>query len=132
MITKIEDITITDRLLLKDVIASKIYTQTPGDVPKIRRLFKAQDIETFESDIRYHLNYIFDKNLIPGMQYEILENGFRLNKDSFNESQIPQTEAEGKILDSFKSNERYSEIIDDFLPLFVEDIPKLLFQWILR
>ena len=128
LILNIEEINITDRLFLKQTIASKIFTQTPGDVPKIRSMFQAQDIDTFESDIRYHLNYIFDRNLIPGMHYEIDDTGFHLNKDSFNKSKIPQTETEGKILDSFKKNTRYSEIIDDFLPLFVEDVPKLLFH----
>ena len=58
LIIKIEEITIVDRLFLKEIKASKIYTQTPGDVPKIRNIFKMLDIETFESDIRYHLNYI--------------------------------------------------------------------------
>lgn len=127
LITEIEEITITDRLFLKDIIASKIYTQTPGDVPKIRSLFRAVGIETFESDIRYHLNYIYDRRLIPGMHYEITDDGFQLNQSFFEKSQIPQTQTEGEILNSFKSNTRYSEIIDDFLPLFIEDIPQLVF-----
>ena len=85
------------------------------------------DIETFESDIRYHLNYIFDRRLVPVMHYEISEQGYTFNKESFEKSQIPQTYSERKILDNFKSNERYSEIIDDFLTLFIEDVPKLTF-----
>ncbi len=127
LITNIEEITITDRLYLKEITASRVFTQTPGDVPKIRRLFHALDIETFESDIRYHLNYIYDRRLIPGMHYEITEDGFILNKDSFKQSQIPQTELEGQILNQFRTNTRYSEIIEDFLPLFIEDIPHLVF-----
>ena len=127
LITQIEEIVIIDRLYLKEIKASKVYTQTPGDVPKIRRIFQSLDIETFESDIRYHLNYIFDRRLISGMHYEITNKGFKLNKDSFLKSQIPQTKSENEILDHFKSNKRYSEIIDDFLPLFIEDVPKLTF-----
>ena len=128
LITEIEETEITDRLFLKDIIASRIFTQTPADVPKLRRIFHDQSIETFESDIRYHLNFIFDRNLIPGMHYELTNEGFILNTDEFNKSQIPQTDLEGTILNNFKTNERYASIIDDFLPLFVEDVPKLLFN----
>jgi DNA polymerase I len=127
LIIEIEDITITDRLFFKNIQASRIITQTPADVPKIRKLLQEQNIETFESEIRYHLNYLFDRNLIPGMHYEITENGFFHDNNSPKKSQIPRNEAEKSILESFKSNQRYKEIIDDFLPLFTEDIPELLF-----
>ncbi|MEM2928264.1 MAG: DNA-directed DNA polymerase I [Nitrososphaerota archaeon] len=41
-------------------------------------------IETWESDIPYHLNYLYDMNLIPGMPYKI-ENGILKMISSLNE-----------------------------------------------
>lgn len=125
-ILKIEIVNKIDRLFLKNVTCTKIYTVSPSEVPKIRRIFQDQNIPTFESEIRYHLNYLYDQELIPGMHYKLIKGKFISSSPILQETKIPETKLESEILNFFKSDPRYSDLIDDFLPLFTENIPNLL------
>ncbi|MHA2365984.1 MAG: type B DNA-directed DNA polymerase [Candidatus Hodarchaeales archaeon] len=126
LIKRLEEIEIVDRLFLENKTVTKIFTQTPGDVPKIRGLFQDQNIITFESDIRYHINYLFDQQLIPGMHYILKDDKFEIYYQTDQQKMIPANQEESEILEQFKNNPRYLGLIDAFLPLFVEDVPNVL------
>ena len=46
--------------------------------PSIRDVLKKSNIETWESDIKYYENYIYDKQLIPGAVYEFADSKFNI------------------------------------------------------
>ncbi|MEM4723261.1 MAG: type B DNA-directed DNA polymerase, partial [Desulfurococcaceae archaeon] len=63
-----------DPLTMNRVRLSKIVTKTPTDVAKLRNFVS----KAWEARIKYHDNYIFDNNLIPGMKYIV---GNELNRN---------------------------------------------------
>ena len=74
------------RDLLKDSIVNltKIIATNPlaiggsNTFPSIRDVLKKSNIETWESDIKYYENYIYDKQLIPGAVYEFDDSKFNI------------------------------------------------------
>jgi len=60
-----------DLLMDGKVRMTKVIVSKPTDVPQLRVLFD----EHWESDIPYHHNYVYDKNIIPGMPYRFKSNG---------------------------------------------------------
>lgn len=126
-IKRLEVVEVIDRLRFRRITCTKLFTQTPGDVPTIRGLFHEQDIPTFESDIRYHINYLYDRELITGMHYQLEGTTFRRVLQNELGSKVPANAEEEQILSDFKGVERYASLVDDFLPLFTEDIPEILY-----
>ena len=63
--------------LLKDeeIQMTKLFGETPtnigGSGTNIRNILGENEKKAWEADIRYHLNYIFDRQLIPGLIYKI-------------------------------------------------------------
>ena len=74
------------RDLLKDRVINltKIIATNPlaiggsNTFPSIRDVLKKSNIETWESDIKYYENYIYDKQLIPGAVYEFTDSKFNI------------------------------------------------------
>ncbi|TXT60029.1 MAG: DNA polymerase (modular protein) [Promethearchaeota archaeon] len=71
---RFEEIKRIDLLKDEEIDITKIYGTTPTDIggsgTNIRNIIK----DAWEANIRYHLNYIYDRALIPGLVYKI-ENG---------------------------------------------------------
>ncbi|MEM1534274.1 MAG: 3'-5' exonuclease, partial [Nitrososphaerota archaeon] len=63
-----------DALRLKKVILTKIVVRDPLTVGG-RKNSVRERIKTWESDIPYHLNYLYDKGLICGITYKDSQNG---------------------------------------------------------
>ncbi|MCE4614016.1 MAG: DNA-directed DNA polymerase I [Desulfurococcales archaeon] len=59
-----------DLLSDKKVRLTKIIVSKPTDVPILRGLFERH----WESDIPYHHNYVYDKDIVPGMPYNFSGN----------------------------------------------------------
>ncbi|MFW9929408.1 MAG: 3'-5' exonuclease, partial [Candidatus Thorarchaeota archaeon] len=100
---------------------SKVIVTTPSDVPPIREIFHQNNIKTYESDIRYHLNWIFDTKIIPGLNYKI-DNDVPTLSRSIN-TEIPANEKESDVLKSINSKSTYKDLVNQFLPFFTEPIP---------
>ncbi|MFX1501333.1 MAG: hypothetical protein ACFFDH_10270, partial [Promethearchaeota archaeon] len=85
--TRFEEIKKIDLLKDKEISMTKIYGKTPSDIggsgTNIRNILGKNNKKAWEADIRYHLNYIFDRQLIPGLIYSI--KGGQINKLSFEE-----------------------------------------------
>ena len=60
-----------DLLSNRKVKLTKIIVSKPTDVPVLRGLFERH----WESDIPYHHNYVYDRNIIPGMPYSFKSDG---------------------------------------------------------
>ena len=60
--------TINKRDLLHDTntTLTQIFTPTPSEVPKVRDILG----ETWESRIKYHRNWLYDQQLVPGRIYK--------------------------------------------------------------
>jgi len=56
-----------DLLRMKSVTMTKVVAKDPLAVREMRELFE----ESWESDIKYHQNYIYDAQLVPGFRYEV-------------------------------------------------------------
>jgi len=95
-----------DLLKDKEISMTKIYGKTPTDIggsgENIRNILE----KAWEADIRYHLNYIYDTGIIPGLIYRI-KNG--------NIEKIDYTEEE-------KGSEKVAE---EFLNLFKNERPEI-------
>ena len=53
------------KLLGKSVIALKVFTKLPRDIPIIRNEIKNLDVETYEFDIQFTRKYLIDKDIVP-------------------------------------------------------------------
>ena len=53
------------KLLGKSVIALKVFTKLPRDVPIIRNEIKNLDVETYEFDIQFTRRYLIDNEITP-------------------------------------------------------------------
>ena len=85
---RFEEIKRFELLSDKEITITKIYGKTPIDIGgsgvNIRNILGENEIKAWEADIRYHLNYIFDRQLIPGLIYRI--NNGKLEKIDYQES----------------------------------------------
>ncbi|OLS21958.1 MAG: DNA polymerase 1 [Candidatus Heimdallarchaeota archaeon LC_3] len=120
-ITSIDQIYLQDRLIFSSSQMTRVTVRTPADVPPIRDIFRSKNIETYESEIRYHLNWIFDTKIVPGLNYYSNNNEITLVTSRKNE--IPVNKKEDDILKGFEKNKNYSSLIPEFLPFFTEHIP---------
>ncbi|MFW9876281.1 MAG: hypothetical protein ACFFG0_24555, partial [Candidatus Thorarchaeota archaeon] len=72
---RFEEIKRFDLLSDQEIQMTKIYGKTPTNIGgsgiNIRNILGNNEKKAWEADIRYHLNYIFDRQLIPGLIYKI-------------------------------------------------------------
>ncbi len=121
-----EQISRTDLLTDKEIDMVKIYGKTPtnigGSGTNIRNILAENGFKAWEADIRYHLNYIFDRQLIPGLIYSI-------KKGTIKKIQYEETSEELKTLatelrDLFKEEKpEIQEFSEKFLDIFLTPIP---------
>ncbi len=82
---RFEEVKRFDLLLDKEISTTKIFGKTPTDIGGSRDNIRSKLDGAWEADIRYHLNYIDDTGLIPGLVYKI--KGGKLEKIKFQENQ---------------------------------------------
>jgi DNA polymerase I len=115
-----------DLLSDKEIDITKIYGKTPTNIGgsgiNIRNILGHNDKKAWEADIRYHLNYIFDRQLIPGLIYSI-ESG-KLNKLNFEELDENSKIMANELRELFKSEApEIQEFSEEFLDIFITPIP---------
>ncbi len=124
--TRFEEIKKVDLLKDKELTITKIYGKTPSDIggsgKNIRNILGEHDIKAWEADIRYHLNYIYDTQLIPGLIYSI-KNG-QIQKLSFEEDSEESKKMVNELRNLFKDEAaEIQEFSDKFLDIFLTPIP---------
>ena len=63
-----------NRLNQKDIPLTKVFATNPLAIGGRDNSYREKIKPSFEANIRYHLNYIYDNSLVPGLFYEIVDN----------------------------------------------------------
>lgn len=124
--TRFEEIKRIDLLEDKELTITKIYGKTPSDIggsgKNIRNILGEHNIKAWEADIRYHLNYIYDRQLIPGLIYSI-KNG-QLQKLSYEHDSEEAKRMVNEFQNLFKDEApEIQEFSEKFLDIFLTPIP---------
>ncbi|MHA1234046.1 MAG: DNA-directed DNA polymerase I [Promethearchaeota archaeon] len=123
---KFEEIKRFELLTDKEIPMTKIYGKTPIDVGgsglNIKNILAENEKKAWEADIRYHLNYILDRQLIPGLIYRI--NSGKLEKIDFKENSEETKKLTSELRTLFKDEKpEMQEFSDKFLDIFITPIP---------
>ncbi len=123
---RFEEIKRYDLISDKEIEISKIYGKTPTNIGgsglNIKNILGKNDIKAWEADIRYHLNYIYDIQLIPGLIYKI-KNG-KIEKISFEEDSEESKTMASELRNVFKDESpEIQEFSEKFLNIFLTPIP---------
>ncbi|MFX1456647.1 MAG: type B DNA-directed DNA polymerase, partial [Promethearchaeota archaeon] len=110
----------------KEISMTKLYGETPtnigGSGTNIRNILGENDKKAWEADIRYHLNYIFDTQLIPGLIYTI-DDG-KLKKLNYEEINDDAKKTANELRNLFKNESpEIQEFTEEFLNIFITPIP---------
>ncbi|MFX1302654.1 MAG: DNA-directed DNA polymerase I [Promethearchaeota archaeon] len=125
---RFEEIKRFDLLDDQEIDMIKIYGKTPTNIGgsgiNIRNILGNNEKKAWEADIRYHLNYIFDRQLIPGLIYKI-ENG-KLEKLSFEKIDENSKKMANELRELFKNETpEIQEFSEEFLDIFITPIPEV-------
>jgi len=112
----------------KEIDMTKIYGNTPTNIGgsgiNIRNILGNNEKKAWEADIRYHLNYIFDRQLIPGLIYRI-KNG-KLEKLNFEKIDESSRKIANELRELFKTeSQEIQEFTEEFLDIFITPIPDI-------
>jgi len=123
---RFEEIKRFELLSDREITVTKIYGKTPIDIggsgTNIKNILRENNIKAWEADIRYHLNYIFDRQLIPGLIYRI--NNGKLEKIDYEKSTQETIKLSGELRDIFKNEApEMQEFSEKFIDIFLTPIP---------
>jgi DNA polymerase I len=123
---RFEEIKRFDLLEDKEIEMTKIYGKTPTNIGgsgiNIRNILGGNEKKAWEADIRYHLNYIFDTQLIPGLIYTI-KNG-KLEILNFEKIDDNSKKMANELRTLFKDEApEIQEFSEKFLDIFITPIP---------
>jgi len=117
-----------DLLIDQEIDMTKIYGKTPTNIGgsgiNVRNILGSNDKKAWEADIRYHLNYVFDRQLIPGLVYKI-KNG-KLEKLNYEKIDENSKKMASELRELFKSESpEIQEFSEEFLDIFITPIPDI-------
>ena len=114
-VKRIDAITKKDLLNETDFDLTRIVTPTPSEVPKVRDIVG----ETWESRIKYHRNWIYDVQIVPGRRYwwDSNQNKFIPSQSTSYGMDIPKSVIE--------QLSQYSDLLDIFRDDFIQEIPEM-------
>ncbi len=123
---RFEEIKKFDLLTDKEIPITKIFGITPISIGgyglNIKNILAENKIKAWEADIRYHLNYILDRQLIPGLIYSI--NSGKLVKIDFKKSSEEIKELTSELRTLFKDERpEMQEFSEKFIDIFITPIP---------
>ncbi len=115
-----------DLLNDRQVDLTQIVTPTPSQVPKVREILerraksKAFIGDTWESRIKYHQNWIFDVELVPGRKYwwDPNQNSFIPSKSKSLGLIVPE-----KVINQLNQYEGLTSVFHDDFTQEIPDIP---------
>ncbi|MFX0005900.1 MAG: DNA-directed DNA polymerase I, partial [Candidatus Hermodarchaeota archaeon] len=125
---RFEEIHRFDLLSDQEIDMTKIYGKTPTNIGgsgiNIRNILGSNEKKAWEADIRYHLNYIFDRQLIPGLIYKV-KNG-KLHKLNFKEIDDNSRSMANELRELFKNeSQEIQEFSEEFSDIFITPIPEV-------
>ncbi|MFX1238700.1 MAG: DNA-directed DNA polymerase I, partial [Promethearchaeota archaeon] len=121
--SRLETVELMDLLRDEKMKMTKIYGKTPTNIggagENIKNILNG---EAWEANIRYHHNYIYDTNIVPGLVYKI-ENGIVYRIDN---KKKQETQASKDFLSLFESEKpEMQEFAKRNLDIFLEPIPEV-------
>jgi DNA polymerase I len=125
---RFEEVNRFDLLSDKEIKMIKIYGKNPtnigGSGTNIRNILGENEVKAWEADIRYHLNYVFDRQLIPGLIYSIKDGN--ISKIKFKKTDEESKKIAGELRDLFKDEKtEMQEFSEKFLDIFLTPIPNV-------
>jgi len=123
---RFEEIKKFDLLSDKEIPITKIYGKTPIDIGgsglNVKNILAENEKKVWEADIRYHLNYILDRQLIPGLIYSV--KGGKLEQIDFKESSEETINLTKELRALFKDEKpEMQEFSEKFIDIFLTPIP---------
>ncbi len=104
----------------KTINLTKVLATNPLAIGGKNNSYRDQLSPSFESNIRYHLNYIYDRHLVPGTYYKI-QNG-----ELISEEPTISLEVQEGILEIFKGqSQEIARLVKQNMPLFFAPIPNI-------
>ena len=121
---RFEEVKRYDLLKDKEISMTKIYGENPtsigGSGSNIRNILES----AWEADIRYHLNYIYDTRIIPGLVYSIKNN--KVEKLDYKEGELNSEEIADELRALFKDeSSEMREFAEKNLDIFLTPIPDI-------
>ncbi|MEL9990340.1 MAG: DNA-directed DNA polymerase I [Thermoproteus sp.] len=107
-----------DALSDRKVVMTKVYAKDPLSIGGSRKSIRDLLPKTWESRIKYHHSYLFDKGIVPGMWYKSEGNGLAPV-----EVEIPPEVAKS-LSKIFSSDDERAEAVN-WIPLFQAPIPHI-------
>ncbi|MHA2122010.1 MAG: DNA-directed DNA polymerase I [Promethearchaeota archaeon] len=109
-----------------EIEVTKIYGKTPTNIGgsgiNVRNILGENEKKAWEADIRYHLNYVFDRQLIPGLIYSVKDGKLKKLKFEKLDEESQKMADELRILFKDESPE-IQEFTEEFLDIFITPIP---------
>ena len=97
----------------------RVEVKDPLAVKKIRSRLDEKGVKYWEADIKYHLNYIYDNLLVPGMKYRVTRSWERL------EWEVSEKALE-ELRSTLKGESRETlEMAVEWMPLFEQPPPSM-------
>ena len=123
---KFEEIKRMELLTDKEIPMTKIFGKTPIDIGgsglNIKNILAENEKKAWEADIRYHLNYILDTQLIPGLIYRIKSS--KLEKIDYKESSEETVKLTSELRTLFMDEKpEMQEFSEKFIDIFLTPIP---------
>ncbi|MCY0867917.1 MAG: DNA-directed DNA polymerase I [Desulfurococcus sp.] len=120
----VEEVFKVNPLTMESIRVTKIVTKDPLAVRKLRNKITGK-ASAWEAKIKYHNNYIFDNQLIPGMRY-VLENNGQQYRLVLVKPEIPLPLKQA-VTELFRGEPRETiELAEEYLVLFEEAPPRAL------
>jgi len=120
----IEEVYKVNPLTMEKVRVTKIVTKDPLAVKRLRSKIPS-DASAWEAKIKYHSNYIYDNELIPGMRY-VIENNGGPKRITLVKPEIPEQVMQA-LRDLFRNEAPETvKLAENYLVLFEEAPPKAL------
>ncbi|NVM16359.1 MAG: DNA-directed DNA polymerase I [Candidatus Lokiarchaeota archaeon] len=123
---RFEEIKRFELLTDKEIPMTRIYGKTPIDIGgsglNVKNILAENEKKAWEADIRYHLNYILDRQLVPGLIYRIKSG--KLEKIDFKESSEDTKKLTSELRILFKDEKpEMQEFAEKFIDIFLTPIP---------
>ncbi|MCE4599981.1 MAG: DNA-directed DNA polymerase I [Desulfurococcales archaeon] len=120
-VVSIETVTKFHPIKREKVKLTKIVVSDPLAVRGLRERIKEAGFNYWEADIKYHHNYVFDNEIVPGMLYHVSK-GFTLEESD--------PESAAKLVEEVFSDEtkEFQELAKNWVPIFEQpppDIPRI-------
>jgi len=103
-------------------IFTKVYANDPLSIGGSRNAIRNMLPRTWESKIKYHHTYLFDRGLIPGMWYMVDHGNLRQADVEIPEEVMRRIE---EALGEFGAYAEYREMVHEWLPVFQAPIPHI-------